>query len=1367
MEGGIRYAVFIVLATALIALVFASPFAAAIRDCGPDYNYGANDNYKVMDLTDDLYCPYDFFPAAIWIDRADGMVLNCHGRSISGNNIPALRIERSDNVTLINCNLSASAGKEPILYVNATEALIINDPNADAKSYLRPPPAAPAPTPAPAAKTGSTPTSPVPDGTSDLGAKQAANLSNVPPRSAASAAMPWAILLVLAVVAIALLAGRRKRAARRGALLLLFALTLALHAHLSEAACATMMTGNVCDFFSSNCGTDVPGCVNQCSGNVTCSSVTAGQTICGDMGCTWGGQYGTCTGGITGCSGRSQSNCNPVTGDGCSWQASSCTGSPTYDCTIWDGDRTDCTADPLCYCLGGVSCPNCRNQGCGNFSSQQTNCTNAGCTWNAAVCAGASAVACGSYPVTQQTNCTAEVPNGCSWSSSCGGTGSTPCSNYWWDDDAACTTCTARGCSYSTQCGDHAVHPTCYAAPTACSARLCSSYNPPSTGGCEKSNGCTCTIHTQCANDECSYDTTGGLKCTDGTFCYDTSCNVYADGSYYAVCASAGGSGTNGARNYCSTLILGYDNFGPKYCGYQANRCDTANCRVVMEANACSGGTCQTGGAGDNVTSNCGTTQACSGATCNTVTNAATSCDGDTNYYASLGACTYNIRYSACTNPTTCDTTAAINYASGGTGNVVADKVANTMSGSTSPSVIDASSAANACDYTQHYQDCPNGLCSGNLRYAECTGGGACDNTATTHYQAGSTLYAADAKVLDTSCASQTPTAVLQCASTVNTCGVNTCTGTSQYTGCNGATHVCDSTCAGGKCTSGPGLTANAGNVYTTAACAQAAPSSSHYCDNPSICTVNTCMGANYYAGCNVGGSCSSCPGNCTMNSSINPAGGNVYSTAACAQVVASSTNKCGTPTICTVGGCTGASYYAGCSAGSCSSCPGNCTVNSTLYNATAGTVYNSTACTPTAPNVTYNCNTSTSCADGNCTGTTYYWACNGLGTCLGSYNSSANNIFASVGSTLNSTCGNGNTPCNYTAYNACTGNGTPFTCTQRRDAEACDSGHLCTAWLAYDYASVPAGSVCNGTGSNVTANLSLYSYANYTSCGGNGSPYSCQNNQTRYGCAAAGNPNGSSVGQVTMNIPLNYVCNNTAPAYNGTPASAVYYAFNASNLTCNQSNSPASGFGGRLFNVYGCNGTNGQSATIAGYYNLTCGTGCCYANATDSYCIASGNESYNFWNFGLYDSTAPDYCFNSVVTDCNTNNGCLVSGKCKTGSCTAINKLVIQNSAGNNITVFAETGNILLKGKYYTYNTTTPTAGSFRLTNATGVVAWVSQGGDLAVAGNISQNQGSVTPSGNNDLIIQNAAGTNVTYIDGATGNLYTLGTVTNNSLP
>jgi parallel beta-helix repeat protein len=109
-------------------------------------------------------------------------------------------------------------------------------------------------------------------------------------------------------------------------------------------------------------------------------------------------------------------------------------------------------------------------------------------------------------------------------------------------------------------------------------------------------------------------------------------------------------------------------------------------------------------------------------------TNAATACDGDSNYYGSVGDCSYGNRFSECNGAGSCDTAATTYYGEDVT-NVAAGKV---YSG-TGTSEIDASGTGNSCDGSVDNWATAN-ECTYNSRWAECDGVGICDSDASTYY---------------------------------------------------------------------------------------------------------------------------------------------------------------------------------------------------------------------------------------------------------------------------------------------------------------------------------------------------------------------------------------------------------------------------------------------------------------------------------------------------------------------------------------------------------------------------------------------------------------------------------------------------------
>jgi hypothetical protein len=215
-------------------------------------------------------------------------------------------------------------------------------------------------------------------------------------------------------------------------------------------------------------------------------------------------------------------------------------------------------------------------------------------------------------------------------------------------------------------------------------------------------------------------------------------------------------------------------------------------------------------------------------------------------------------------------------------------------------------------------------------------------------------------------------------------------------------------------------------------------------------------------------------------------------------------------------------------------------------------------------------------------------------------------------------------------------------------------------------------------------------------------------------------------------------------------------------------------GFGDRVFNYYACDGAGGVTGPGVGTFNTDCTTGCCLDSGATTSCVGTGSVAYNFYNFGTGDGAAgaaADYCINAVVKDCSTVSECTAGGSysCQYNNCLATSgRIMVQTPAGADLAIFDQYGRIILKGLLYESTGTTPPAGSWQIQNGAGTpMGWVTSAGHLYLKGTASQSQGSVTPAGNNDFIIQNAAGTPVAYIDGATGNLYTLSTITTSTIP
>jgi len=177
-------------------------------------------------------------------------------------------------------------------------------------------------------------------------------------------------------------------------------------------------TPPACSSWGSNASTcSAAGCTPQysCNGTYLCSQWNASNggnsTTCNShAGCSWvttgGGKCNPQSPAQT-CSGLSQVQCTPA---GCSWQPTSCGGSPPA-CTTYGSNQTTCQAAGCTYTPSSGSCTGSYLSSCSTYDSNQTSCQNtAGCTWVPAACAG-TAASCGSF--TDQSQCIAQA--GCSW----------------------------------------------------------------------------------------------------------------------------------------------------------------------------------------------------------------------------------------------------------------------------------------------------------------------------------------------------------------------------------------------------------------------------------------------------------------------------------------------------------------------------------------------------------------------------------------------------------------------------------------------------------------------------------------------------------------------------------------------------------------------------------------------------------------------------------------------------------------------------------------------------------------------------------------------------------------------------------------
>ncbi len=163
-----------------------------------------------------------------------------------------------------------------------------------------------------------------------------------------------------------------------------------------------------------------------------------------------------------------------------------------------------------------------------------------------------------------------------------------------------------------------------------------------------------------------------------------------------------------------------------------------------------------------------------------------------------------------------------------------------------------------ASDYCGTSNHCTAGSCSGVIQYQGCDGSGSCDTSYPNSNDYAPTMYASSYKVLTSTCSNQDATSSVKCDSTVNSCTVGACSGTTKFPECYGS-GSCDS--SAGTYYQGSTIYASAGNSYTSTSCAQGATA----CNTAWQCTNALSTNGAYNNGgngkytqgfCDGGGSC-------------------------------------------------------------------------------------------------------------------------------------------------------------------------------------------------------------------------------------------------------------------------------------------------------------------------------------------------------------------------------------------------------------------------------------------------------------------------------------------------------------------------------
>jgi|GEM_PF-5721615 len=675
-----------------VILLISMTFVGAVRNCNPDYNIPSTYQYHVVQMTDDLYCPYPFVEQALWIYNADGLVLDCQGHVIGGESPVALRVENTRNLTIINCTLE-SKNDTPILYVNSTKARIVKSGTATAFQIPKPkglfiPPIAEK---SPIFKVVAEP----------FEQHEKNNESLVEPKKNAlterrRSPLPYIfILLAFFFLLILFIHYRGKRIASLFFMILPFALfmilLLALLPSQSEAACS----GTACSFTSSNCGGVLLGCVNQCSGTASCGSISSSGP-CTYMGCDWH-SAGTCGGTPDPC--LAYDDGTPL----------ACT---SHGCTVDQLNPVICIGTPF-------AC---------SYYSDQTSCTGAGCTYySSATCDGTASSSCTSHYYKGDSNCYTCADISCSYNTQCG-QGSTSCGySTQTCSSKSCSSCPVGGCTKSNTCSCTSSSQ-CYSNDCAsdysgggycCNSGQCghsascynSGTNAPDCYSASDRRYCSSGswLHTSCGTDSCS-DTGSSLG---GGTCTQT--------DYYCSGGSCG-STPSSYNDACSGTI---DNPSVTYYYCSGSSCAST---LTSKSDSCTDSGGSSGGGSCSATDwDCSGNPGQLSSTSSSKTDSCVS--------------TCQLSYSSCTasDGSVADTCSSYT-------NNPSSKVCS------SGSLVDATSTSLACDSNADYQDCTADACSGNLRYSECNGAGSCDTTASTYYQKGATKYATTGYTLTSTC---------------------------------------------------------------------------------------------------------------------------------------------------------------------------------------------------------------------------------------------------------------------------------------------------------------------------------------------------------------------------------------------------------------------------------------------------------------------------------------------------------------------------------------------------------------------------------------------------------------------------------------
>ena len=202
---------------------------------------------------------------------------------------------------------------------------------------------------------------------------------------------------------------------------------------------------------------------------------------------------------------------------------------------------------------------------------------------------------------------------------------------------------------------------------------------------------------------------------------------------------------------------------------------------------------------------------------------------------------------------------------------------------------------------------------------------------------------------------------------------------------------------------------------------------------------------------------------------------------------------------------------------------------------------------------------------------------------------------------------------------------------------DKCPPHQYCVNGNCIDYCECSSGDCCDGCnyyGTNQVCSTSSV-------CGGAGSPDKCQVVTTNTYCSGNSEDCDGEIKTITTNVASGKVCDTATNTI--VSGSSTNYAFESDYNRCSEPNSPQTGFGVAVKDVYACNGANARGNDV-GDQSMICSNGCCYDAGSEAFCDIFGNQAYNYWDFGIPDQTRNDYCVDlngRRVKDCKDDKGC------------------------------------------------------------------------------------------------------------------------------